>query len=142
VKDVPDPEGEDVKAFALKVKLAGDPGDANAETWVEKASVGTIGSLDGEWSTRRRYDPGNSEWILGTATVKKVGEWVYILVTDSGSIWLIEAKLQGKSRLVGRSICLGDSDSSPWLGEIVNDERIDGQWTSGRWDLRRKIAHK
>ena len=65
----------------------------------------------------------------------------FILITDSGSLWLIEAKRQGKSRLVGRYMCLAfNGDSTPWVGEIVNEERIDGEWTNGRWDLRRKIA--
>jgi hypothetical protein len=31
-------------------------------------------------------------------------------------------------------------DTSPWLGIIVDDERIDGIWTQGRWDLRRQLA--
>src|SRR5947209_703395 len=48
VKDVPDPDGEDVKAFAAKVKLAGDGKDANAEQWAEKATAGKKDSVDGE----------------------------------------------------------------------------------------------
>jgi hypothetical protein len=32
-----------------------------------------------------------------------------------------------------------ETDSFPWVGLIVNDRRIDGIWTHGRWDLRRKL---
>jgi hypothetical protein len=141
VKDVPDPDGEEVKAFAAKVKLAGDAKDANAEQWVEKATAGKAGSLEGEWSSR--WNSPTRKWITGTAIVKKVGDRVYILYTDRTNTYLIDAKLQGKSRLVGRSLNQGvESDLQSWVGEIVNDERIDGQWTNGRWDLRRKIADK
>ena len=45
--------------------------------------------------------------------------------------------------LVGRYMTLReDNDSSPWVGEIVEGGRIDGEWTMGRWDLRRKLADK
>ena len=136
VKDVPDPYGKDVKSFAATVKLGADL-DPNARQWAAKAS-----SLDGKWSSRWNVGAG-SEWIAGTATVEKVGDRVYILYKDPTNTYLIEAKLIGKSRLVGRYLNLGvNSDSFPWVGEIVNDERIDGMWTMGRWDLRRKIARK
>jgi len=143
VKDVPDPDGEDVKAFAAKVKLAADARDANAEQWAPKADPGKVGSLEGEWSSRWKGGSAGNEWIAGTATVKKVGDRVYILYKDRTGTYLIDARLQGKSRLVGRYLNQeADSDSSPWVGEIVNGERIDGEWTEGRWDLRRKIADK
>jgi WD40 repeat protein len=138
VKDVPDPDGEDVRAFASKVKLTGDAQDANAEQWVAKATAGKKDSVDGEWSSRWKGPPEN-EWIAGTATVKKVGNWIYILATDRTSIRVIEAKLQGKSRLVGRYMDL-EGIPYPWVGEIVNDERIDGDYGEGRWDFRRKIT--
>jgi WD40 repeat protein len=140
VKDVRDPDGEDVRAFASKVKLASDAQDANAEQWAAKPSAGKQDSVDGEWSSRWKYSH-ESEWIAGTATVKKVGNWIYILETDRGTIRLIEAKLEGKSRLVGRYVDLAGV-SNPWVGQIVSDERIDGQWPEGRWDFRRKIADK
>ncbi len=46
VKDVPNPDGEDVKAFATKVNLPGDAKDANAEQWARKPTNGKAGSLD------------------------------------------------------------------------------------------------
>src|SRR5262249_53960539 len=102
-------------------------------------------SLDGEWSSRWNGGGAGNAWEAGTASVKKVGDRVYILYKDRTSTYLIDAKLQGKTRLVGRYLNLAegaDIDSTPWVGEIVNDERIDGEWTEGRWDLRRKIGDK
>jgi hypothetical protein len=143
VKDVPDPDGEDVKAFAANVKLAGGAKDANAEQWAANATPGKSGSLEGEWSSRWNGGSAGNDWIAGTATVKKVGDRVYILYKDRTGTYLIDAKPQGKTRLVGRYLSQeSDGDTSPWVGEIVDGERIDGQWTMGRWDLRRKLADK
>jgi hypothetical protein len=141
VKDVPDPDGDDVQAFAARVKLAGDADDANAEPWAPQPTPGKADSLDGEWSSRWNGGSAGNEWSAGAATVKQVGERIYILYKDRTGTYLIDAKRQGESRLVGRYLNLGfDNDSSPWVGQIVDDERIDGQWTMGRWDLRRKIS--
>jgi hypothetical protein len=141
VKDVRDPDDEGARAFASKVKLVGDAQDANAVQWVAKATAGKHDSVDGEWSSRWSGGLAKSEWIAGTATIKTVGNWIYILYTDRTGLYLLETRLQGKSRLVGRFMQLGDeSESLPWVGEIVNFERIDGEWIHGRWDLRRKIA--
>ena len=42
---------------------------------------------------------------------------------------------------MGRYINQGvPSASTPWVGLIVGDDRIDGVWTSGRWDLRRNLG--
>jgi WD40 repeat protein len=141
VQDVRDPDDEEVRTFASKVKLAGDAQDANAEQWVSKASAGKQASIEGDWSYRERRGD-TSVWKAGTATVKKIGDLIYILITDRSYIYLIEAKLLGKSRLVGRLMELDDGDSNPWVGEIVSDERIDGAMPKGRQDLRRKIADK
>jgi hypothetical protein len=51
---------------------------------------------------------------------------------------LIEAKRDGRDRLVGKYINLTDPKIvRPWIGLIVNDRRIDGRWTGGRLDFRR-----
>ncbi len=143
VKDVPDPDGEEVKTFAARVKLAGDGKDPNAEQWAPKATPGKASSLDGEWSSRWNGGSAGKEWETGTATVKKVGDRVYILYKDRTGTYLIEAKLQGKTQLVGRYLAQrDDEESAPWVGKIVDGERIDGAWPMGRWDLRRKLADK
>lgn len=148
VKDVPDPDGEDVKAFAAKVKLEGDAKDANAKQWADEATAGKKGSLDGEWSSRWKGGKAQDKWISGTARVKSVGDRVYILYSDRTNTYLIDARREGKNRLVGRYVNTNKpTDTSPWVGIVVDDERIDGVWekgsgTGGRWDLRRKIAEK
>lgn len=142
-KDVRDPDGKDVQAFAAEVKLPGDDKDPNAEQWADNATAGKKESLDGEWSSRWNGGSAEKEWITGTATVKQVGSRVFILHKDQFSTYLIDAKLQAESRLVGRYQNQKiNGDSRPWVGKIVNDERIDGEWTEGRWDLRRKIAEQ
>ena len=133
--DVPNPEGDDVKAFAAQVKLLGDDNDRNAPQWCGKTHPGKRGSLDGLWESR-----GSNR---GIAQVKTVGDWVYILIYDYG-YYLIKAKRHG-NQLAGRytQVKNPSSDSGPWVGVIVNDERIDGAWTdgsrSGRWDFRRNL---
>ncbi len=139
VADVTDPYGDDVKQFAGKVKLAGDAKDKNAEQWVKKETEGKAGSLDGEWAGR--WESGT-----GTAKVKVVKDRFYVLYTDDegrlkGKTWLLEAVKEGKDRLVGRWVQVGNpKDTGPFVGLIVDDERIDGTWGSdARWDFRRKL---
>ncbi len=136
--EVPDPAGDDVKEFAAQVKLSGDDDDWNAPQWCDNIHQGKRGSLDGLWESR-----GSNRGT--TAHVKTVGDWVYIL-NNPGRYELVKARRQG-NRLVGRYINVEDpsSDSGPWVGLIVNDERIDGvyKWKdtseSYRWDFRRDL---
>jgi hypothetical protein len=141
VEDVPDPDGEDVKAFAAKIALPGAANDPNAVQWAEKATSGTANSLDGEWSSRWNRNRAPEDWFTGTAKVKSVGDRVYIYYKDRTNEYLIDARREGKTRLVGRYLNLGEhTDTTPWVGVIIDDERIDGIWTLGRWDLRRSLA--
>jgi hypothetical protein len=51
---------------------------------------------------------------------------------------LIDARRDGTVRLAGKYINLNNPKIiRPWIGLIVNSERIDGRWTSGRLDFRR-----
>lgn len=80
------------------------------------------------------------EWQAGLATVKVVGDRVYILHKEGMDTYLIEARRVGKRRLVVRYLRLGNPAlAAPWVGVVVDDERIDGAWRHGRWDLRRKL---
>src|SRR5262245_51939845 len=79
VQDVPDPDGEDVKAFAATVTLAGDAKDANAEQWATTETAGKAGSIDGEWATRWNGGSAGNDWVSDTAKIKTVGDRVYIL---------------------------------------------------------------
>ena len=58
----------------------------------------------------------------------------------------MDALRVGENRLVGRYIPLDSGVSCIWVGEIIDNERIDGQWSGGpkgnRWDLRRKVVKK
>ena len=137
--DVVNLDGEDVAQFADSVSLSQDDRDANATLWTNKTARGLRGSPDGQWAGRWSGGNAAARWSTGTATVATVGERVYIFFQDEGS-YLIEARREG-NRLIGRYVNTRDpSDTAPWFGVIVSDERIDGAWGSGRWDFRRRLS--
>jgi hypothetical protein len=133
VEDVPDPVGADVESFARSAAITPDPGaDETALAWVTVATE--TDGLAGAWTSRWRA--GDGPWTRGVATRAFDGDRAFILYRDEGT-YLFEAAVRG-DRLVGRYANLATpGDSSPWLGVIVDPYRIDGYWTSGRWDLRR-----
>ena len=140
VEDVPDPYGEDVKQFAAAARLPGGPNDKNAAQWVRTVTEARTNGIDGEWAGR--WEAG-----VGVARIKTVRGRVYVLYTDKegqfqGRSWLLEAVREG-NRLVGRWHQVGNpGDTGPYVGLIVNDERIDGMWgggDGGRWDFRRRL---
>ena len=138
--DVANPQGEDVLEFAASVRLKGDQRDANARAWNTSTLKGARDKLDGMWESRWNLRESPSLWQSGRAEVKTVGDGVFILYQEGGSTYLIEARKTG-DRLVGRYINASvSSDTSPWVGRIVSPDRIDGQWSGGRWDLRRRIS--
>jgi hypothetical protein len=140
VKDVVGVDDDEVKDFAAKVKLPADDKDDNAEQWAPRGAGGKAGSLNGTWYSRWNGGAGR-DWISGRAIVKTSGDRVYILYVENTNTYLIEAKREGKRRLVGRYVNVDDpKDTTPWVGVVVDDERIDGEWASGRWDMRRKLA--
>jgi hypothetical protein len=50
----------------------------------------------------------------------------------------VEARLEGPATLVGRYVNLGNPEiRRPWIGTIVDANRIDGQWPLGRLDFQR-----
>ncbi len=141
VADVHDPDGADVQAFVPYVDLQGGSDDDNAKLWTDKAVSAVPGSIEGEWAGRWYGGDIGASWDVGAVTLKTVGDRVYILFKDSEYTFLIDARRDGQDRLIGRYACVGDpSDSTPWVGRIVSPERIDGQWTAGRWDFRRKVT--
>jgi len=142
LKDVFDVEGEDVKAFSAKVKvrLISGQNEPNAPQWARLPVPGVRGKLEGGWASRWRSGLENP-WETGTAAVREVSGRVFVLYYNPNPAYLIEAVREGKTRLVGRYVNLKSPlrDNSPWVGEIIDDERIDGKWTGGRWDLRRQL---
>ena len=140
VKDVPNPDGEDVQAFAREANFSQTRRMTMLLKWSEKATEGKAGTLDGEWSCRwSSIGGGVTNWYFGTATVRTVKDRVYILCKDETGTFLIDTVRKG-NRLVGRYMGIwSNSDSTPWVGVIVDNERIDGIWSGGRWDLRRQL---
>lgn len=132
VDDIADPGGPDVERFAARVPTVDHEGDENAMAWVAIATEAS--GLGGAWSARWRT--ASNPWQQGVATLHIDGDRVFILHKDAGT-YLIEGIRRG-DRIVGRYANVNDSkDSSPWVGTIVNEYRIDGHWGDGRWDFRR-----
>jgi hypothetical protein len=133
VEDVPEPQGADVEAYARGVGQDRDAdADENALAWVTVAT--SDDGLAGAWTSRWRNGAG--PWMRGVATFHLAGDRAFILYRDQGT-YLIEAAVRG-DRLVGRYVNVNvRTDTSPWVGIIVDPYRIDGYWTRGRWDIRR-----
>ena len=137
VMDVPAPNDEAVMDFAASATLAGAADDENAKTW---CAVGEQpDDVEGRWSSRWNggADPtiagdAADKWKQGPADVKTVEGRVYLFFTwdDGARKGLIDAQREGADRLVGKYINLTDPTiTRPWIGLIVNNQRIDGRWT-------------
>src|SRR5262249_50531463 len=138
VTDVPDPDGPDIREFAKTVKLSSNDNDPNAAAWPVKEATGSRGNIDGEWQGRWNADGG--DWHTGKATVRLIGDRVFILFEGAGS-YLIEARHLGSGWFEGRAVNLqAPTDTYPWAGRLLGDNRIDGAWQAGRWDLRRRFV--
>ncbi len=142
VEDLVDPVSIAVQQLAEKVVLPGDAGDRNAPQWAPALAGRGGGRLDGEWFGR--WTGGTT----GTTRVKVIGDRLFALYTDvagrmSGKSWLLEAMMLADGRLVGSWIQIGNpNDRGPFVGRIVDDERIDGIWNwdgRERWDFRRRL---
>ncbi|MBE1711971.1 MULTISPECIES: hypothetical protein [Mesorhizobium] len=146
VMDVPNPEDQEVMDFASGAKLSGSTHDENAKAWEMAGSAGPDDAIDGNWFSRWNggADPtiagdAKDKWKQGQAKVQTVGERVYLHFNwdNAARQGLIEARRDGR-RMVGKYINLSDpSVTQPWIGLIVNEERIDGRWPAGRLDFRR-----
>ena len=144
VMDVPNPGDQEVMDFASGATLSGSADDENAAAW--GGNRGSDDAIEGNWASRWNggADPtiagdAKDKWKQGQAEVKSVGERVYLHFTwdHAARHGLIEARREGR-RMVGKYINLSDpSVTRPWIGLIVNAERIDGRWPAGRLDFRR-----
>ena len=135
VQDEPDPDGEDLAAFASGVRLTGSADDANAEPWNETPAPA---SLEGSWSSR--WNGEGFDWQTGRGMLSADGKQVYILFDwdDATKQGLIEARWDGQDRLIGRYLNLSAPEiTRPWVGLIVDATRIDGEHSGGRIDFRR-----
>jgi hypothetical protein len=129
--DVTGPADEEVRKFAEEAPRRGEASDPNAEAWATLPADSD--GLDGKWESRWTLDV--SGWVTGTATVRTVGDIIYIHYVDEDE-YLIEVRREG-DRLVGRYRAVEGEESTPWVGTIISPTRIDGWWARGRWDLRR-----
>jgi len=147
VMDVPDPNDEEVTQFASSTTLEGSTDDENATAWSTAESSDQHVAIEGSWSSRWNggADPtiagdAANKWKQGRAEARIAEDRVYLLFDwDSGARkGLIDARREGPQRLVGKYINLSNpAITRPWIGLIVNDQRIDGRWTQGRLDFRR-----
>jgi hypothetical protein len=146
VMDVPNPNDAEVTRFAAGATLEGSADDVNAATW-GTAEGRQFETIEGNWSSRWNggADPtiagdAADQWKHGRGEARIAGDRVYLYFDwDSGKRkGLIDAKREGPERLVGKYINLtSPAVTRPWIGKIVNDQRIDGRWTEGRLDFRR-----
>ena len=147
VMDVPNPNDQEVLEFAAGAKLAGTSDDENAKAWTPSSDCNQYGTIEGNWSCRWNggADPtiaGDTanKWKQGQAEAKATEDRVYLLFDwDNGARGeLIDAQREGATRLVGKYINLTDPKiTRPWIGLIVNNQKIDGWWSGGRLDFRR-----
>jgi hypothetical protein len=147
VMDVPNPGDQAVRDFAGNANLAGNNDDENAKAWPTPGDHSQHDAIEGYWSSRWNGGadptiPGDtaSQWKPGRAEVRAEGDRVYLLFDwDNGARrGLIDARREGATRLVGKYINLSDPKiMQPWVGLIVDNQRIDGRWAKGRLDFRR-----
>ena len=147
VMDVPDPNDVEVAEFARTAALDGSVADDNAANWTTLDGSGEPHCILGHWSSRWNggADPtiaGDTadKWKQGRGEARIVGDRVYLLFDwDSGKRrGLIDARREGRRRLVGKYINLNNPEISvPWVGLVVSDQRIDGYFSLGRVDFRR-----
>ncbi len=144
--DVPNPNDQQVLEFAAATELAGTSDDENAGAWATESRP-NHDTLGGNWSSRWNGGtdptiPGDAKdkWKQGRAEGRTAQDRVYVLFdwNHGARKGLIDARRDGTSRLVGKYINLTDPKIvRPWVGLVVSNQRIDGQWSGGRLDFRR-----
>ncbi len=129
------PDGDDVLAFVKTISLPEVDLDPNHEAWNDAMISGPPGTLEGLWAVR--WNQGDQKrWYPGEAEIRLTENRVYILCKEE---YLMDFRRTGDT-LSGRYVSLSDpEDSGPIGGRIVGHDRIDCQWSHGRWDFRRSI---
>lgn len=147
--DVTKPFLAKFKEFWQTAPLVGGEKQANAAAWAS-ITVPDAKDLTGRWSARWRTDTERKEWLVGEAIVKVKDDRTFILYRDAQARYLFELRTQKPGttdqpghRLIGTYVNLADeTDTGPWGGLVVGNDRIDGKWQNGRWDFRRVIEAK
>jgi hypothetical protein len=142
--------GDDASHYNMLAPQDAAAGDPNELMWATIRPLAGYDSIDGFWSSRwrscltrgtRALAANWSAWQEGTALIRTLDDWAFIECEDNTSKYVIRARRIGERRLVGRYMnCTLQADTTPWVGIIVNNGRIDGFWSGrseGRWDFRR-----
>ena len=140
ITDICDMKYDEILDFAQTVNLPGDANDPNSAPWADDLEV-TNDTLDGSWKSRWNSGPGTA-WNEIPADLSLPQDVFILFSEDKGqSGYLIEAKHLFNDWLVGRYINITNpGQTSPWIGRIISNDRIDGIYDGGRWDLRRKLT--
>lgn len=143
--DVPSPSDSEVMDYAATASLPGDAADHNAAAWASVAAMSD--PLEGYWQSRWNggADPtiagdAPDKWKQGRAEIRVAGNRIYLRFDwDNGRRHgLIDAARDGADRLVGKYINLTTpAITRPWVGRVVDADRIDGCFPNGRLDFRR-----
>ncbi|BBO01461.1 MULTISPECIES: hypothetical protein [Bradyrhizobium] len=143
--DAPSPDDYEVMAYAATATLPGGAADGNAPAWAAIAAPSD--PLEGIWASRWNggADPtiaGDTAetWKQGRAEVRITGSRIYLRFDwDNGRRHgLIEAAREGADRLVGKYVNLTTpAITRPWVGRVIDANRIDGCFPDGRLDFRR-----
>jgi hypothetical protein len=142
---------QDVLHYNELIPRDAEPGDPNESMWATVKPLAGHDSIDGFWSSRWRLSPepgiqpesaNCSAWQEGTALIRAQDDWAFIEYEDNTNKYVIRARRIDDMRLAGRYInCTLLADTTPWVGIIVDNCRIDGFWSGrceGRWDFRRQ----
>ena len=130
-------KGSDVAGLVSKIVLLGGTRDANADVWCRNYLTKPH-DLDGAWASRWNREVNSGNWVAGTARIQVIGKFFYALTHDSHGDCLIGAQFLDADRLAGRYLNLAiPTELLAWVGRIIGQDRIDGFWLHGRWDLRR-----
>lgn len=128
----------DLNRLSEAITLTSDNKDPNATDWPSSTAFRPPHEIDGTWVGRWTSEPSTLKWYVGQAMVAQRRNRVYIFFDDGKSVSLILATRSKSGRLMGRYINLPfPHDSTAWVGQIVDNDRIDGIWANGRWDFRR-----
>ncbi|WP_298878881.1 hypothetical protein [uncultured Bradyrhizobium sp.] len=143
--DVPAPGDAEVMNYAIAARLAGDATDDNAAPWAPIPAPSD--PIDGSWASRWNggADPTIPDdtpelWKQGRAEVRVVRERIYLRFDwDNGRRHgLIDAVRESGNGLIGKYINLTNpAIMRPWIGLVVDANRIDGCFPNGRLDFRR-----
>lgn len=135
--------GLEIEKFASTAKLSGDAADLNAAAWPVEAVPGTADKLDGAWQARMSLSSAPGMGLTLSAKIMTSEDRVSIELmhaSQPGTTRRIIARKVG-NRLVGwHTNSVVGRDAFPWVGLMVDGERIDGIFPGGRLDLRRKLA--